>query len=65
MNRIIWSWEGAAVLLIAVTAIVPAEATVDHTYVSGKGTDTGGASHLLSAARPSPMRLRRPPPPAR
>jgi hypothetical protein len=33
-------WAAAA-LLIAVATTVPAEATVDHTYVSGKGTDTG------------------------
>lgn len=41
MNRIIMRWAAAAALLIALTATVPAEATVDHTYVSGKGTDTG------------------------
>jgi Right handed beta helix region len=49
MNRILMSWGAAAVLLI--TAAVPAEATVDHTYVSGKGTDTGGCVSPPTACR--------------
>jgi hypothetical protein len=38
-------------LLVCVIAAVPAEATVDHTYVSGTGTDTGGCSSSASACR--------------
>lgn len=45
------SWAATAALLIAVTAAVPAEATVDHTYVSGKGTDTGGCVTPPTACR--------------
>jgi hypothetical protein len=51
MNRIIMSWAATAALLIAVTAAVPAGATVDHTYVSGKGTDTGGCVTPPTACR--------------
>ena len=51
MNRIIMSWAAAVVLLISLTATVPAEATVDHTYVSGKGTDTGGCVTPATACR--------------
>ena len=45
------SWAATAALLIAFTAAVPAEATVDHTYVSGKGTDTGGCTTPPTACR--------------
>jgi hypothetical protein len=51
MNRTIMSWAATAALLIAFTAAVPAEATVDHTYVSGKGTDTGGCTTPPTACR--------------
>jgi hypothetical protein len=51
MNRIMMSWAATAALLIAVTVAVPAEATVDHTYVSGKGTDTGGCTTPPTACR--------------
>jgi hypothetical protein len=51
MNRIIMSWAAAAAMLIAVTAAVPAEATVDHTYVSGSGTDTGACVTPPTACR--------------
>jgi hypothetical protein len=51
VNRIIMSWAATAALLIAVTVAVPAAATVDHTYVSGKGTDTGGCTTPPTACR--------------
>jgi len=51
MNRIIMSWAATAALLLALTAAVPAAATVDHTYVSGKGTDTGGCVTPPTACR--------------
>jgi hypothetical protein len=51
MDRIIRSWAAAAALLVCVIAAAPAEATVDHTYVSGTGTDTGGCISSASACR--------------
>lgn len=51
MNRVIMRWSAVAALLIAVAATVPAEANVDHTYVSGKGTDTGGCITQATACR--------------
>jgi hypothetical protein len=51
MNSIILSWVATAALLVSVIAAMPAEATVDHTYVSGKGTDTGGCINATNACR--------------
>src|SRR5271170_3691210 len=41
----------AGALFSLCLATVPAEATVDHTYVSGKGTDTGGCIDQATACR--------------
>jgi hypothetical protein len=41
MTEITFSQLVACALFSLCLASVPAEATVDHTYVSGKGTDTG------------------------
>src|SRR5271163_4343915 len=41
----------AGALFSLCLAAVPAEATVDHTYVSGKGTDTGGCIDQATACR--------------
>src|SRR5271155_2818771 len=41
----------AGALFSLCLAAVPAEATVDHTYVSGKGTDTGGGIDQATACR--------------
>jgi hypothetical protein len=37
-------------------ATLPAEATVDHTYVSGRDPTPANVPHLLSLAGPLPMR---------
>jgi hypothetical protein len=39
------------ILFLLCVAIAPANATVDHTYVSGKGTDTGGCVDQATACR--------------
>src|SRR5271169_3520542 len=41
----------AGALFSLCLAAVPAEATVDHTYVSGKGTDTGACIDQATACR--------------
>lgn len=41
----------AGTLFLLCLASVPAEAIVDHTYVSGKGTDTGGCATPAAACR--------------
>ncbi|MFZ3328625.1 MAG: hypothetical protein WA231_23275 [Methylocella sp.] len=51
MSRITFSSSIAGTLFLLCLATVPAEATVDHTYVSGKGTDTGGCATPAAACR--------------
>lgn len=45
-----WPFVASALFSICL-ASAPAEATVDHTYVSGKGTDTGGCVTPPTACR--------------
>jgi len=51
MTKMTLSQLVAGILFSLCLAIVPAEATVDHTYVSGKGTDTGGCIDQATACR--------------
>jgi hypothetical protein len=51
MTRISFSQLFAGALFSLCLATVPARALNDHTYVSGKGTDTGGCGHPASACR--------------
>ncbi len=51
MTRITFPLLVAGVLFSLCLAAGPAAATVDHTYVSGKGTDTGGCISQAAACR--------------
>jgi hypothetical protein len=51
MNSSTISRAAIAAVLLSVIVVAPAEATVDHTYVSGTGTDTGGCISPASACR--------------
>lgn len=51
MTRIKFSQLVAVTLFSFSLATMPAEATVDHTYVSGKGSDTGGCVTQATACR--------------
>ncbi len=51
MTKMTLSQLVAGVLFSLCLAIVPAEATQDHTYVSGTGTDTGGCISPATACR--------------
>jgi hypothetical protein len=51
MIKITFSQLIAVALFSLCLATAPAEATVDHTYVSGKGTDTGGCATPATACR--------------
>jgi len=51
MTRIKFSQLVAVALFSLCLATAPAQATVDHTYVSGKGTDAGGCVSQATACR--------------
>ena len=51
MTKIAFSQLVAGALFALCLATAPAKAIVDHTYVSGRGTDTGGCSSPASACR--------------
>jgi hypothetical protein len=65
MTKIKSSQLVAGALFALCLATGPAEATVDHTYAREREPTPAGASRLLLPAGPSPMRSRRPRPPAK